>query len=173
MRDDDSDVLANGAVVGRSPLGIMRIARPRTDTRRRARPRWRRSLGVGGGNNRLSPVTAAFGGGPRRRIALLCFFLTLFASPFKSKSRLEAENAALRHQLVVLRRKVRGRLHLKSRARPLAVHHVRPRGTYSMVGYSISNRDDQSGCHRNERASLWISIFTFSEAEAALVAYGH
>jgi hypothetical protein len=36
-------------------------------------------------------------------VALLCFFLTLFASPFKSKSRLEAENAALRHQLTVLR----------------------------------------------------------------------
>jgi hypothetical protein len=30
-------------------------------------------------------------------IALLCFFLTLFAAPFKSKSRLAAENAALRH----------------------------------------------------------------------------
>ena len=43
-------------------------------------------------------------------IALLCFFLTLFASPFKSKSRLEAENAALRHQLAVLRREVRGRV---------------------------------------------------------------
>jgi hypothetical protein len=43
-------------------------------------------------------------------IALLCFFVTLFASPFKSKSRLEAENAALRHQLVVLRHKVRGRV---------------------------------------------------------------
>jgi hypothetical protein len=43
-------------------------------------------------------------------VALLCFFLTLFASPFKSKSRLEAENAALRHQLAVLRRKVRGRV---------------------------------------------------------------
>src|SRR5260370_30724665 len=42
-------------------------------------------------------------------IALLCFFLTLFASPFKSKSRLEAENAALRHQLIVLQRRVRGR----------------------------------------------------------------
>jgi hypothetical protein len=28
-------------------------------------------------------------------IALLCFLLTLFASPFKSKSRLEAENAAV------------------------------------------------------------------------------
>ena len=45
-------------------------------------------------------------------IALLCFFLTLFASPFKSKSRLEAENAALRYQLLVLRRKVRGRVHI-------------------------------------------------------------
>src|SRR5438874_7184276 len=45
-------------------------------------------------------------------IVLLCFFLTLFASPFKSKSRLEAENAALRHQLIVLRRRVRGRVHL-------------------------------------------------------------
>ena len=39
-------------------------------------------------------------------------FLALFASPFKSKSRLEAENAALRHQLIILRRKVRGRVRL-------------------------------------------------------------
>jgi len=37
-------------------------------------------------------------------VALLSFFLTLLASPFKSKSRLEAENAALRHQLIVLQR---------------------------------------------------------------------
>ena len=43
-------------------------------------------------------------------IALLCFFLTVFASPFKSKSRLEAENAALRHQLIVLQWRVRGRV---------------------------------------------------------------
>ena len=43
-------------------------------------------------------------------LALLCFLLTLFASLFKSKGRLEAENAALRHQLIVLRRKVRGRV---------------------------------------------------------------
>jgi hypothetical protein len=43
-------------------------------------------------------------------IALFCLFLTLFASPFKSKSRLEAENAALRHHLIILRRKVRGRV---------------------------------------------------------------
>ena len=45
-------------------------------------------------------------------VALLSFFLALFASPFKSKSRLEAENAALRHQLIVLQRRVRGRVHL-------------------------------------------------------------
>src|SRR5512143_2402998 len=42
--------------------------------------------------------------------ALLCFLLAVLASPFKSKSRLEAENAALRHQLIVLRRKVPGRV---------------------------------------------------------------
>jgi hypothetical protein len=43
-------------------------------------------------------------------IALFCFFLTLLVSLFKSKSRLEAENAALRHQLIVLQRRVRGRV---------------------------------------------------------------
>ena len=43
--------------------------------------------------------------------ALLGFFLALFLAPFKSKSRLEAENAALRRQLIVLQRKVRGRVH--------------------------------------------------------------
>jgi transposase InsO family protein len=42
-------------------------------------------------------------------IALICFVLAVLASPFKSKSRLEAENAVLRHQLIVLRRRVRGR----------------------------------------------------------------
>ena len=45
-------------------------------------------------------------------IALVCFVLAALASPFKSKSRLEAENAALRHQLIVLRRRVRGRAQL-------------------------------------------------------------
>ena len=47
-------------------------------------------------------------------IALLSFLLALFTSPFKLKSRLEAENAVLRHQLAVLRRKVRGRVQLAS-----------------------------------------------------------
>jgi transposase InsO family protein len=45
-------------------------------------------------------------------IAPVHFVLAALASPFKSKSRLEAENAALRHQLIVLRRRVRGRAQL-------------------------------------------------------------
>src|SRR4030095_13799990 len=50
-------------------------------------------------------------------IALLCFVLATLAAPFKSKSRLEAENAALRHQLIVLRRKVHGRVRLTNNDR--------------------------------------------------------
>jgi hypothetical protein len=42
--------------------------------------------------------------------ALISFWLNVVASLFKSKSRLEAENAALRHQPIVLQRKVRGRV---------------------------------------------------------------
>ena len=45
-------------------------------------------------------------------IALLCFVVAILAAPFKSKSRLEAENAALRHQLIVLRRKRQRRVRL-------------------------------------------------------------
>jgi hypothetical protein len=43
-------------------------------------------------------------------IGLIWFVLAVLASLFKSKSRLEAENAVLRHQLIVLRRRVRGRI---------------------------------------------------------------
>ena len=50
-------------------------------------------------------------------IALFCFVLAVLAAPFKSKSRLEAENAALRHQLIVLRRKVHVRAQLTNNDR--------------------------------------------------------
>src|SRR6185369_7625126 len=45
-------------------------------------------------------------------VALLCFVFAILASPLKSRSRLEAENAALRHQLIILcrQRHVRVRL---------------------------------------------------------------
>src|SRR5712671_2197529 len=43
-------------------------------------------------------------------IGLLCFALAVLASPFKSTLRLEAENTVLRHQLIVLRRRLHGRV---------------------------------------------------------------
>src|ERR1700744_3407423 len=45
-------------------------------------------------------------------IGLFYFALAALASPFKSKLQLEAENAALRHQLIVLRRRRHGRVRL-------------------------------------------------------------
>jgi hypothetical protein len=50
-------------------------------------------------------------------IGLLLFVLAILVSPFRSKSRLEAENAALRHQLIVLRRKMQGRVRLTNNDR--------------------------------------------------------
>src|SRR3979409_1313629 len=50
-------------------------------------------------------------------IALICFVLAVVSPPFKSKSRLEAENAVLRHQLIVLRRKLKGRARLTNNDR--------------------------------------------------------
>src|ERR1700720_853878 len=50
-------------------------------------------------------------------IALVLFILAILASPFKSQSRLEAENAALRHQLTVVRRKLHGRVRLTNNDR--------------------------------------------------------
>ncbi len=50
-------------------------------------------------------------------IGLLCFVLAVLASPFKSKFRLEAENAVLRHQLNVVRRRLPGRVRLTNNDR--------------------------------------------------------
>src|SRR5258705_7831172 len=50
-------------------------------------------------------------------VALICFVLAVLASPFKSNIRLEAENAVLRHQVIVLRRKLKGRARLTNNDR--------------------------------------------------------
>ena len=50
-------------------------------------------------------------------IGLLWFVVAVLASAFKSKIRLEAENATLRHQLAVLRHKLKGRAHLTTNDR--------------------------------------------------------
>jgi len=50
-------------------------------------------------------------------IGLFCFVLAVLASPLKSKLRLEAENTVLRHQLIVLRRRLHGRVRLTNHDR--------------------------------------------------------
>src|ERR1700730_2338232 len=50
-------------------------------------------------------------------IALFCFLLAVLGLPFKSKLRLGAENAVLRHQLIVLRRRLHGRVRLTNHDR--------------------------------------------------------
>ena len=50
-------------------------------------------------------------------IGLLCFVLAVLASPFKSKLRLEAENAVLRHRLNLMRRRLPGRVRLTNHHR--------------------------------------------------------
>src|ERR1700730_17509673 len=50
-------------------------------------------------------------------IGLLCFALSRLPPQFKSKLRLEAENAVLRHQLIVLRRRLHGRVRLTNHDR--------------------------------------------------------
>ena len=54
--------------------------------------------------------------------ALFYFVVAVLISPFKSKSRLEAENAALRHQLIVLRRKMPRRVRLTNNDRWFLIH---------------------------------------------------
>src|SRR5215813_10589846 len=55
-------------------------------------------------------------------IGLFCFAVAVLASPFKSKLRLEAENAVLRHQLIVLRRRLHGRVRLTNHDRWFFIH---------------------------------------------------
>src|ERR1700730_13218507 len=50
-------------------------------------------------------------------IGLFRFVMAALASPFKSKLRLEAENAVLRRQLIVLRRRLQGRVRLTNHDR--------------------------------------------------------
>jgi len=54
-------------------------------------------------------------------VALIFFLLNLAASLLKPKSRLAAENAALRQQLMVLQRKVRGRAQFTNSERLLFI----------------------------------------------------
>ena len=60
-------------------------------------------------------------------LVLFCL-VSILILPFKSRSRLEAENVALRHQVMVLRRQVGGQVHLTNFDRLFLVrlHHLFP-----------------------------------------------
>jgi hypothetical protein len=102
-------------------------------------------------------------------IGLLWFVVAVLASPFKSKIRLEAENAALRHQLVVLRRKLKGRARLTNNDRWFfvqlyrwfpsilpALKIIRPETLGRGIGpasaaIGVGNRVDREGDRRSRR----------------------
>ena len=71
-------------------------------------------------------------------IALIFLALNAVAALFKSKSRLEAENAALRQQLIVLRRKVHGRVRLSRGDRLFFVQ------LYNLVSIDPQGNSDRS-----------------------------
>ena len=83
-------------------------------------------------------------------VALIFLCLNLVASLFKSKSRLEAENAALRQQLIVLQRKVRGRVQFTNSDRLFFIQ-------LSLVPVGPQGYDDHPARDCCALASRWIS----------------
>ena len=91
-------------------------------------------------------------------IGLLCFVLVVLASPFKSKLRLEAENAVLRHQLNVVRRRLQGRVRLTNHDRwfliqlyrwfPSILQSSGPRHSCVGTGPAFAATGDGSRVHR-------------------------
>src|SRR5512141_2583243 len=88
--------------------------------------------------------------------ALLCFVLAVLAAPFKSKSRLEAENVALRHQLIVLRRKVQGRVRLTNNDRWFFIQLYRWFASILQVLTII--RPETAGAVASSRLSLLLAL---------------
>jgi transposase InsO family protein len=93
-------------------------------------------------------------------IGLLCFVVAVLASPFKSKIRLEAENATLRHRLVVLRPSQGWRTFLRNHAPDIAAMDlfvVPTIGFRMLYGFVIVRLD--------RRDLVWINVTTNPTAE--------
>lgn len=86
--------------------------------------------------------------------ALWGFVLTVLASQFESKGRLEAENAVLRHQLLVLRRKVHGRVRLTKNDRWFLIQLYRWFPSILQV-LTIVHPDTLVRCHRVGFRCYW------------------
>src|SRR5512136_3125807 len=94
-------------------------------------------------------------------IALLCFVLNVLVSPFKSTTRLEAENAALRHQVVMLRRIVHRRVRLTNSDRNILYPAV------SMV--SVGSEGHRGHPSRDARSLASGRLLSVLALEVALV----
>src|ERR1700736_5534814 len=94
-------------------------------------------------------------------IGLFCFVLAVLASPFKSKLRLEAENAVLRHQLIVLKRRLHGRVRLTNHDRWFLIELYTAQGTPNSVRSKRSpiglEQRDRSAPLQRVRASAALS----------------
>src|SRR5258707_12980689 len=87
-------------------------------------------------------------------IGLLCFVLAILVSPFKSKLRLEAENAVLRHQLIVLKRRLHGRVRLTNNDRWVFIQLYRWFPSILKV-VTIIRPETLVGWHRAGFCSYW------------------
>src|ERR1700723_3308082 len=87
-------------------------------------------------------------------IGLFCFVLAVLTSPFKSKLRLQAENAALRHQLIVLRRGLHGRVRLSNNDRRFFIQLYRWFPSILQV-LTIIRPETLVRCHRAGFRSHW------------------
>jgi hypothetical protein len=74
-------------------------------------------------------------------VALIFLIFNLVASLFKSKSRLEAENTALRHQLTVLQRKIRGRVQFTNSDRVFSSARSQPASKVVAAPIAVCNWD--------------------------------
>lgn len=92
-------------------------------------------------------------------IALLCYILAVLTASFKSRSRLKAENAALRQQLIVLRRKMHGRIRLTNNDRRFFVQLYRwftsILTVLTVIRLETLVRWRRAGCLKNK---LWKSM---------------
>jgi hypothetical protein len=79
---------------------------------------------------------------------LLCSALVIVAALFKSRRRLEAENVMLRHQLMILRRRLPGRVRLTNSDRWLLVQLYRwfpsTLQALTVIGPETARRSDRA-----------------------------
>jgi hypothetical protein len=100
-------------------------------------------------------------------IGLFCFVLAVLASPFKSKLRLEAENTVLRHQVIILRRRLQGRVRLADHDRWFFV---------SLVSINPAGPNDHPARHARalaqDRLSLLLALEVAPIGRAAADRHG-